>query len=323
MRLSPAILLMFLSLSLSAQRHRQETPTNFGMSAPHSEAELPRSRAPFSEPVKAPERPEGGWRLAREGSSEWYDATVPGTVLTTLVQQGVYPDPYYGLDNMAIPDDLCRSNWIYRKKFKLSDRQLSAKTLELLFNGINYRAEVSFNGKEIGRIDGAFVRGRFDITGLAKEDNELTVKIIPPPNPGIPHEQSARTGRGPNGGSLCLDGPTFISSEGWDWVPGVRDRNIGIWQDVELIATEGLILGDAQVVTDLPLPSTAYADLTVKVPVRNALPEDRMARLEVETEGIKLQGDVFVKAGSTAAQRSSVCGRCGRHPQHLEALQRD
>lgn len=300
MRLSPAILLMFLSLSLSAQRHRQETPTNFGMTAPHDEADLPHSRASFSEPVKASEKPEGGWQLAREGSPEWYDATVPGTVLTTLVQQGVYPDPYYGLNNMAIPEDLCRSNWIYLKKLHLDASQLSAKTLELLFNGINYRAEISFNGRPLGRIDGAFTRGRFDITTLAKKENLLLVRILPPPNPGIPHEQSARTGRGPNGGVLCLDGPTFISSEGWDWVPGVRDRNIGIWQDMELIATEGLILGDAQVVTDLPLPSTAYADMTVKVPVRNALSEDRTVRLEAETEGVKMQGEVSVKAGSTA-----------------------
>jgi hypothetical protein len=28
---------------------------------------------------------------------------VPGTVLTTLVDRGVYPDPDYGLNNTAIP----------------------------------------------------------------------------------------------------------------------------------------------------------------------------------------------------------------------------
>ena len=34
----------------------------------------------------------------------WYAATVPGTVLTTLVDRGVYPDPDYGLNNTAIPE---------------------------------------------------------------------------------------------------------------------------------------------------------------------------------------------------------------------------
>lgn len=31
-------------------------------------------------------------------TASWYNATVPGTVLTTLVQQGVYPDHYFGLN---------------------------------------------------------------------------------------------------------------------------------------------------------------------------------------------------------------------------------
>jgi hypothetical protein len=39
-------------------------------------------------------------------TADWYDATVPGTVLTTLVDQGVYPDPYYGLNNLLIPEYL-------------------------------------------------------------------------------------------------------------------------------------------------------------------------------------------------------------------------
>ncbi len=45
--------------------------------------------------------------------SAWYDATVPGTVLTTLVQQGVYPDPTHGLNNMLIPE-LAKKTWWYR-----------------------------------------------------------------------------------------------------------------------------------------------------------------------------------------------------------------
>ncbi|GAA3257442.1 hypothetical protein GCM10020258_17690 [Sphingomonas yabuuchiae] len=36
-------------------------------------------------------------------ASKWYAATVPGTVLTTLVDRGVYPDPAVGLNNLSIP----------------------------------------------------------------------------------------------------------------------------------------------------------------------------------------------------------------------------
>lgn len=107
------------------------------------------------------------------------------------------------------------------------------------------------------------------MTECFSDHNVLAVKIYPPYNPGIPHEQSKAAGRGPNGGQLCLDGPTFISSEGWDWIPGIRDRNIGIWQDVTLAYTGDVTLAYPQVVTDLPLPDTSSADVTVRMEMTN------------------------------------------------------
>ena len=35
----------------------------------------------------------------------------------------------------------------------------------------------------------------------------------------------------------AIDGPTFLSTIGWDWLPAVRDRDAGIWQKVYLSAT--------------------------------------------------------------------------------------
>jgi len=77
---------------------------------------------------------------------------------------------------------------------------------------------------------GAFQRGSFDVTSVLKsvQPNVLAVRISPPPHPGIPQEQSILGGPGENGGALALDGPTFVATEGWDWIPGVRDRNSGI-----------------------------------------------------------------------------------------------
>ena len=285
--------------SLSAQTpHKQMLSTNFGLLSPQPEETLPKSSVPVQMPQRVAKvdaqtvlRPmtensweiTSGWELC-EGdkvmTDDWYNATVPGTVLRTLVDQGVYPDPYYGLNNLAIPEDLCRKDWWYRCSFSLSEDMLAKETLELLFNGINYKADIWFNGQKIGNIAGAFIRGRFDITELAKAENSLAVHIFPPANPGIPHEQSPRSGGGKNGGALCLDGPTFFCSEGWDWMPGVRDRNIGIWQDVQLIATGGVSLGDTQVITDLPLPDVSHADLTVRTSLKNSLDSDQTVLLE-------------------------------------------
>lgn len=295
--------------------HKQKLSRNFGLASPQPKETLPVSRVAIGMPARIGKqnavticRPvarhswtlEGGWELCEADSifsDKWYDATVPGTVLTSLVQQGIYPDPYFGLNNLSIPDDLCRKDWWYRCSFSLPEEAKDRKMTELLFNGINYKADIWLNGNKIGRIEGAFTRGRFDITDCLKESNDLYVHIIPPANPGIPHEQSPTAGGGLNGGSLCLDGPTFICSEGWDWMPGVRDRNIGIWQDVVLHASDGLTIGDTQVITDLPLPDVSHADITVRTSVQNSLDRDMNVTLTGKIEDVVFSKDVMIRAG--------------------------
>ncbi|MEH3048462.1 LamG-like jellyroll fold domain-containing protein [Sphingomonas adhaesiva] len=67
----------------------------------------------------APEVAGDGAALSRPGRAggTWRAATVPGTVLQTLVDRGVYPDPYYGLNNLKIPESLARQDYWYRTTF--------------------------------------------------------------------------------------------------------------------------------------------------------------------------------------------------------------
>ncbi len=68
---------------------------------------------------------------------------------------------------------------------------------------------------------------------------------------------------------MVLDGPTFMATEGWDWIPAIRDRNTGLWQDVVLTATGQVKIGDPRVVTKLPLPDTTRADVDIEIPLTN------------------------------------------------------
>ena len=81
----------------------------------------------------------------------------------------------------------------------------------------------------------------------------LAVLVSPQPHPGVPHEHTLRDGLGPNGGITAIDGPTFLSTIGWDWIPAIRDRDTGIWQKVFLSATGPVVVKDPLVTTDLPL----------------------------------------------------------------------
>ncbi len=303
-----------------------QSTLNFGIPQRQTQDEWPKTKAPapvverkakVAQPAVLTPAPDGefilsgGWEMASGDAvvskpfldpafdtSDWYNATVPGTVLTTLVQQGVYPDPYYGLNNLLIPDSLSRTDWWYRLKFDAPDAA-AGKNVRLLFNGINYRAKIWLNGKLLGSMTGAFKRGTFDVTTVLKaKGNVLAVHILPPDNPGIGHEETAES-FGPNGGALCLDGPTFIASEGWDWMPAIRDRDMGIWQDVRLCTDNGIVIGDAQVITDLPLPDTTSAKITVKIPLTNTTKNRTTVKLSGTAEGISFSQEATLDAGES------------------------
>ncbi|MBM3815090.1 MAG: glycoside hydrolase family 2 [Acidimicrobiia bacterium] len=300
-----------------------------GLPAPQDPVTLPRAAASPSvpvakklveQPVLVPRAPNlwairGGWQLAEapavkdEGATlsksgyiakAWWPATVPGTVLTTLIDRGVYPDPDIGLNNMAIPERLARQDYWYRVEFT-PPAQVAGKRLNLIFEGINYAAEVWMNGRALGNIRGAFVRGDFDVTDhiTPGRANAVAVRISPPPHPGIPHEQSIVAGPGPNGGIQLIDGPTFFSTEGWDWLPGIRDRNSGLWQDVTLRATGVVRIGDPHVLTTLPKPDNSQARVTLKVPLRNSTRAFVEGTLTAAFEGVRIEKRVRLEPGET------------------------
>lgn len=220
--------------------------------------------------------------------AQWYKATVPGTVLTSLVNEGVYPEPLYGENNRPdkIPDSLCRTSYWYRTQFEVP-REYRDKRVWLNFDGINYTAEVWVNGQKAGEIKGAFARGIFDITDLVKpgERAAIAVRINPPRNPGNPPEQTVALGTGGNGGILMADGPTFGCTVGWDWIPTIRDRDMGIWQKVTLSATGPVRIDNPSVSSDLPLPKTDTADLMVLTTVRNATDKAQTGTLQGTFDG--------------------------------------
>ncbi len=112
------------------------------------------------------------------------------------------------------------------------------------------------------------------------EKAAIAVKINPPPHPGSPDEQTVANGTGRmNGGDLMQDGPTFGCTVGWDWIPAIRDRDMGIWQKVSLSSTGAVRVDDPSVSSELPLPKTDSADLTVITTVRNATDVQQMGTL--------------------------------------------
>lgn len=231
-------------------------------------------------------------------NTKWYPTQVPSTVLNTLVNNKVYPSPYQGLNNMLIPDasdkfnqtyDLLKYSHLgkdvnpwkkpywYITSFDLPSNS-GSKRNALILKGINYRAAIWVNGKQIAdssQIAGMFGAYDLDISHAVKagQKNGLAIKIYPLDYPGEPDSEQLKA-LGPfflNGGPTGDIGKnvTMLCSVGWDWMPPVRDRNMGIWQPVYIRTTGRVAIEKPKIVTDLHLPDTSKAFISLEMNLHN------------------------------------------------------
>ncbi len=258
-----------------------------------SELEVYGRGGPVPKPKPAPAaRPDGrldlsggAWRLERDSlvtapgeelskpgfeTKGWMIATVPGTALVSYWNDGAAPDPNYGDNQLMISDSFFYADFWYRNEF-VAPPATKGKRIWLNFDGINWKAAVFLNGEKIGRIEGAFMRGRFDVTDRIRPGarNALAVRIEKNATPGSVKEKGLEGGLS-NGGALGADNPTYHASIGWDWMSTIRGRNTGIWGDVYLTQTGPVTIENPRVSTRLPLPDTSRADVTVEATLRNS-----------------------------------------------------
>jgi len=106
---------------------------------------------------------------------DWYPATVPSTVLAALVKNGVYEDPYFAKNLETIPQAQFKRPWWYRAESTLENREALENT-RLIFEGINYRADIWLNGRQIASSDtvaGSFRIFEIDITGFISPGRKI------------------------------------------------------------------------------------------------------------------------------------------------------
>ena len=195
---------------------------------------------------------------------KWYPATVPSTVFGTLVENKVYPDPYYGTNIESVPgyttnrrgnmpsDSPFRVAWWYRTVFSIP-AAYKGKNTWIKFHSINYKANIWLNGNLIAdttEIEGAYRLYNLNITQYAQpgRKNCLALEIFPP-----------------EGTDLTI---TWV-----DWNPTPPDKGMGIWYDVSLHSTGQVVVENTFVKTKLNLPSTDKARLTVSTELVNTTNE--------------------------------------------------
>src|SRR5580692_11517430 len=234
-------------------------------------------------------------------ASSWYKASAPNTVFAVLVENGVYKDPYFGMNLRSVPgvsyaigsqfanQEMPENSpfavpWWYRNEFEVPE-QFSGKIVWLAFRGINYRADIWINGKKLAGSDkvvGAFRRYEFDVTQFVRPGAKNVVAV----------EVSA-----PHANEL---GITWV-----DWNPTPPDKDMGLWQEVVLSATGPVAVRNAAVETKLDLPATDKSHLTVRAELQNVSPTPVKGTLRGKILGaaapIEFRESIELKAGERRA----------------------
>ncbi len=189
---------------------------------------------------------DGGWQLSRDGGADKYAATVPSTVCGVLADAGYFGDALFAGRNYAAADrSVFDGSWTYSTEF--TAKAAAGQHVELVFDGLDYYADIFLNGKQIASSDttaGMFIRRAYDVTDLLKGRNSLQVRL-----------RRAQSGDLNHG---------FV-----DWNPRPLDESMGIVRPVTLHATGAVSVEDLFVIAEPELPALDKADLEVRVRLRN------------------------------------------------------
>ncbi len=204
----------------------------------------------------------------------WYSAKVPSTVLSTLVNNGVYKDPYFGKNLNEIPTEQFRFPWWYRTEFELSDNDVD-NIIHLSFGGINYKANIWLNGNLISdtkTVTGAYRRFNFNISEVVNlGKNFLAVEVIPP-----------------RAGDFSIG---FV-----DWNPNPPDNNVGIFREVKIHFNGGVSIQNPYVESKLSMESFTNAELKITTELINHKTESVLGILRGEIGNIEFYKSITLEA---------------------------
>ena len=227
-------------------------------------------------------------------TNDWIQADVPTTVVAAQVKSKLLPDPFYGMNmrqypgvsypvgfnfsNVPMPPDSPYAvSWWYHKEFTLPNL-FAGKTVWLNFRGINYRANIFLNGKQIANsneVAGAWRTYEFDVTSALKQGpNVLAVQVWAPTE-----------------NSLAI---TFV-----DWNPSPPDKNMGLWREVYLTTSGPVALRHPAVLSKVDSPANNAAHLTVTALAKNASDHPVRGTLKGRIENVEFSQAVDLAAGES------------------------
>jgi beta-mannosidase len=208
---------------------------------------------------------------------------VPGDVHLALMDAGLIGDPVLGANATQL-DWIDKQEWWFTREFASAGDPDAATYL--VFDGLDYDADVWVNDRHVGRHRNMFRPLRIDLTGRLRERNRVDVRLLShegdleaiPKDTGL-DVRPRKTATMPLETAACR--PWMRKAQytfGWNWTQDLS--TCGIWRDVRLEVIDRLALRDAAVRTELP--SLERARLTCRCAVQSVLERPTHAALRIE-----------------------------------------
>jgi exo-1,4-beta-D-glucosaminidase len=184
-----------------------------------------------------------------------------------LVKAGVYKDPFYAKNMSTIPEAPFKTSWWYRVQW--NDKAVKpGEHVRLVFDGINYKADVWLNGKKVAdktKMLGVWRVLDVDITrDLRDGANALAVEVTPP-----------------KAGDYTIG---FV-----DWNPVPPDKNMGLYRGVSVRRSGGVSIEEPFVQSKVDTKTLKEASLTVSAVLVNRTDRPVAGKLQGEIGKIKFQ----------------------------------
>ncbi|XP_021186388.3 beta-mannosidase [Helicoverpa armigera] len=186
------------------------------------------------------------WSFVNNNRTITGKATVPGGIYSDLHSAGIIGD-ILSEDNDVRTRWVAYDVWSYTAKFNISSKDLQAKVIHLVFEGLDTSGFITLNKHiPIGSFNNMFVRYVFDIKDKLQEgENELYVSFLSPVVAAL--IRSNKVFAAPDCVPAVYNGECHANqlrkmqaSFGWDWGPAFP--SVGIWRPVYIELYNGAII---------------------------------------------------------------------------------
>lgn len=177
----------------------------------------------------------GLWKMNSREEENVYDAPIPGSVLSALLDADAIPDPYDKMNEYATRD-LFWKDYIFQRDFIVDEEILQDEHVELVCEGLDTLADVFINGRKVFYADNMHRTWRVPVREyLHSGENNIRIEFLSVLKyiENYQYEENKEVHCTATG---AVKGNHLIrkahSMFGWDWGPQLPDA--GVFRDIYL-----------------------------------------------------------------------------------------